>query len=216
MSIFNNIAGLLCASVGNNMDNDPDDVENTKRNFAAIGRYKRPVENGYIDQELDDAIHGFQRDNNLKVDGIMRPGGETETALLSTTMKLSKPPKKDMASSGVQEVSYAPALMGLARTGIAMSPRIAGMWLQSEMDEAQRKKVIQQLRERQIDTDQPDPRDDCDEIFDNEWERCKNQMKKLGKNAIRICKETATTRYHQCLKGTPEPDRRGLLDNQWE
>lgn len=40
MSIFDDISGLLRGSVGNNMDNDPEDVLNTKRNFAAIGRYK--------------------------------------------------------------------------------------------------------------------------------------------------------------------------------
>jgi hypothetical protein len=36
---------------------------------------------GFIDRALDVALHGFQRDKGLRVDGFMRPGGPTERSL---------------------------------------------------------------------------------------------------------------------------------------
>ncbi len=72
--------------VGNNLENDDEDVLQAKRAFSKAGYYNRPVENGIIDRELDDAILAFQYDNDLKPDRIMNPGGETEVAL-NTVLK---------------------------------------------------------------------------------------------------------------------------------
>lgn len=103
MSIFDDISGLLRGSVGNNMDNDPEDVLNTKRNFAAIGRYKKPVENGIYDQELDDSIFSHQKENKLKYDGIMKPGGETEMSSIGYRLKLPVPkPNEEEKRTGIQ------------------------------------------------------------------------------------------------------------------
>ena len=81
MSLFHDLSRLITGTVGNNMNNDEEDVRKTKENFSKIGRYNEPVENGIIDRELDTAIRGFQRDNDLKQDGFMRPDGETERTL---------------------------------------------------------------------------------------------------------------------------------------
>lgn len=72
MSIFSDFARLLDGAVGNNLENRAEDVAFMKKRFAHEGRYNKPVENGYIDRELDQAIYGFQRDNNLKIDGRVR------------------------------------------------------------------------------------------------------------------------------------------------
>jgi len=80
-----NPTGLIKKPVGNNVDNDPQDVFAVKKRFSDQGYYKQPIENGYIDRELDDAIWSFQKDNDLKQDGYMNPDGETERALFSAS-----------------------------------------------------------------------------------------------------------------------------------
>ncbi len=106
MNNFGALFGKLIASpVGNNLENREDDVRRVKGMFSNLGYYKRPVENGIIDRETDTAIHNFQKDNNLKIDGYMNPGGETEGALIDAlvsraiakeTDKISKNPFLNM------------------------------------------------------------------------------------------------------------------------
>jgi Putative peptidoglycan binding domain len=69
--------------VGNGRDNEPDDVLNAKRVLTRLDRYWPPRHglNGIIDRQLDEAIKGFQEDNDLRVDGWMRPGGSTQRRL---------------------------------------------------------------------------------------------------------------------------------------
>ena len=50
-------------------------------NFARLGYYNEPINNGIIDAGLTGAIWEFQKHKNLKNDGWMRPAGETEQAL---------------------------------------------------------------------------------------------------------------------------------------
>lgn len=54
-----------------------------KRNAASKtpGFFDDDTENGFITRELEAGIRDFQRENGLKTDGVMRPGGETEAAL---------------------------------------------------------------------------------------------------------------------------------------
>lgn len=88
MNNFGALFGKLIASpVGNNLENREDDVRRVKGIFSNLGYYKRPVENGIIDQETDTAIHNFQKDNNLKIDGYIKPGGETEENLIKILIK---------------------------------------------------------------------------------------------------------------------------------
>lgn len=76
----------LTGSVGNMMQNDDEDVTHVKNALFASGHRKDPAQNGVIDQETDDAIRSFQREKGLKVDGILKPGGETEEALRKETV----------------------------------------------------------------------------------------------------------------------------------
>lgn len=87
MGLFETLAGFLKGAVGNNHDNDPEDVLNVKRSLSQAGYYdmdQTPEPHGYITKEMDEGIRKFQKDNDLRVDGYMLPGGETESTLRRT------------------------------------------------------------------------------------------------------------------------------------
>jgi len=71
--------------LGPTHDTDPEDIWATKQNLNLAGYYAVPKHGMtvYPDQQLFQAIRQFQRDNKLRVDGVMRPGGETERRILS-------------------------------------------------------------------------------------------------------------------------------------
>ena len=77
------------SSVGNNMKSKSDDVLLVRRTLAALG-YQEPNTNyEYIDSRLDQNIREFQRQNGLRIDGLIRPSGETEAALMAATKSLT-------------------------------------------------------------------------------------------------------------------------------
>ena len=71
--------------IGSNYSSDPDDIWATKHSLRSSGYYKAPIfgMTEYPDQQLIDAIKGFQHANNLQIDGVMKPNGETESKLLT-------------------------------------------------------------------------------------------------------------------------------------
>jgi hypothetical protein len=73
----------LRAPLGSRYRADADDVWLTKIALKESGYYEEPKHGltPYPDAKLFDAIKEFQKDNNLKIDGYMRPGGETEDVL---------------------------------------------------------------------------------------------------------------------------------------
>jgi len=80
-------------TVGNGFKNAPRDVETVKRALGGLGYlpedpFDRP--SGFIEESTTAAIKGFQGDNGLKIDGWLRPGGETEKALNSATDELAR------------------------------------------------------------------------------------------------------------------------------
>jgi hypothetical protein len=58
----------------------PDDLVAGKRSLAELGYYRGEPE-PYVDDALFDAIAAFQQDNGLEVDGIIKQGGATESAI---------------------------------------------------------------------------------------------------------------------------------------
>lgn len=60
---------------------DEEDVKNTKSVLRDFGLYPKdkPIES-FTDNELFDGIKEFQKIAGVKVDGVMRPKGETKTA----------------------------------------------------------------------------------------------------------------------------------------
>jgi murein L,D-transpeptidase YcbB/YkuD len=63
--------------------NDPDDVLAIKKALNGTGHYKTPDYGitPYPDRSLFDAIKKYQKDWDLKVDGVMYPDGETIQSL---------------------------------------------------------------------------------------------------------------------------------------
>lgn len=87
MSLLDSFFSFIKGAVGNNMDNDQEDVITVKRNLNKIGYFDNldqdPEPHGFITKEMDTGIRSFQKDNGLKVDGILFPQGETEQKLHS-------------------------------------------------------------------------------------------------------------------------------------
>jgi hypothetical protein len=83
----------IADTVGNGFKNVPRDVETVKRALGGLGYlpedpFDRP--SGFIEESTTAAIKGFQGDNGLKIDGWLRPGGETEAALNSAIEQLAQ------------------------------------------------------------------------------------------------------------------------------
>lgn len=84
MDILDFFSGQLSGPVGNNMRNDPQDVRKAKRNLKNAGYIRdgsQEMEGPFVTRKMDGGIKRFQHDNNLKVDGIVYPGGGTERSL---------------------------------------------------------------------------------------------------------------------------------------
>lgn len=75
-------------------DIEPDDVLSVKQKLKGLGYYKEP-EWGmakFTDNQMFDGIRNFQKDNKLKIDGIMKPDGETQNKINSIS---KEPVSKD-------------------------------------------------------------------------------------------------------------------------
>lgn len=81
----------LADAVGNCRANALADVRWVKDALERLGRYgDRHERNGYLDRALHEAICGYQRDNGLRCDGWLRPGGETESTIRVELIRLGK------------------------------------------------------------------------------------------------------------------------------
>ncbi len=91
MGFFGAISNFLNGPVGNNLANEPQDVRNTKKNLSNLGYFDDETENDFITRALDTGIKGFQRDNGLRIDGKLLPGGETEREIEAQTLPAPEP-----------------------------------------------------------------------------------------------------------------------------
>jgi len=74
----------LKKAMGTNYSVDPGDIVNTKKALSQLGYYDTPSHRGlddWTDDAMFDGIRTFQKDNALKIDGFMRPGGPTESKI---------------------------------------------------------------------------------------------------------------------------------------
>jgi len=94
----------LRAPLESNSPANGDDVWFAKTALRDAGYYEEPKHGitPYPDARLFEAIKEFQKENDLEVDGHMRPGGETEIALTELPE----------AKSFLFSCSYCPALHG--------------------------------------------------------------------------------------------------------
>lgn len=72
----------LTTAIGNTLPSAEEDIINTRKVFNRIEEESGGDESFVLfDKKLDTTIRKFQKDNDLKQDGIMQPGGETERAV---------------------------------------------------------------------------------------------------------------------------------------
>ncbi len=84
-------------SIASNSGVNQDDVIPTKTALKNLGYYKEPdwgMDN-IPTQSMIDGIKNFQKDNNLMVDGIMKPDGETINKINEKLGFVAQRPKKD-------------------------------------------------------------------------------------------------------------------------
>ena len=84
MSFLSAFADFLTGPVGNGLQNTPKDIRNTKRNLSRSGFFNDETENDFITAEMEKSIRRFQRARDLKEDGKLLPGGETEREIFRT------------------------------------------------------------------------------------------------------------------------------------
>lgn len=73
----------LWGSVGPDLENDPDDVRSVATNLWSLGYAgsREAAETGEWNDALETNVREYQRANGLTIDGLARPGGETEHSL---------------------------------------------------------------------------------------------------------------------------------------
>ncbi len=92
------VGNYINNAVGNNLENEEDDVRNIRKKLDKADTdkaFEMEWEEdgktlGIITRGLDTQIKDFQKKNDLRVDGHINPGGETETALAQTLEKRKK------------------------------------------------------------------------------------------------------------------------------
>jgi hypothetical protein len=101
------LSNFLKKTVAENSPANPDDVIITKRFLERLGDYEVPEWGlgDFTDDGLFKGIKRFQAANGLEVDGVMKPGGETEQALISKVAESSPP---DPPESGPEEQALTP------------------------------------------------------------------------------------------------------------
>lgn len=101
----------------------PDDVLKTKSALNAVGRYKVP-DFGITDvpdRGMIDGLKDFQANNGLKVDGIMKPGGPTETVLGRTLVNQEISASDLLAQTKAQNAAPVPDVSKPAQTSWSAS-----------------------------------------------------------------------------------------------
>ena len=70
-------------TVGRDYVSEPDDILTIKKTLHDFGDYEEPKYGmtPYADERLFDSIKSYQKRNNLQVDGVINPRGETIKSL---------------------------------------------------------------------------------------------------------------------------------------
>ncbi|MFV0626771.1 MAG: hypothetical protein ACK5N8_05430 [Alphaproteobacteria bacterium] len=102
-------------------DIDGDDVLNTKKELNNMGYYKVDEKvgmNKFTDEGLFKGINSFQKDNKLKVDEVIKPGGETEKKInevrKNNAIVSKEKPYKENVKDWYDEVKRVNALKGVS------------------------------------------------------------------------------------------------------
>lgn len=89
MSLFTKILRSAVSSpVGDGRHSNPVDVVSVRKNLGHLGLDTGDLQHRIIDRKLDLAIRKFQQKKGLRVDGLINPRGETETAMNEALLRL--------------------------------------------------------------------------------------------------------------------------------
>lgn len=225
---------MLHSTIGRTRNVDLEDIHRTKKALRDLGFYRQPRYGitRYPDEALFRGIEDFQRNRGLRVDGTMKPGGETERALESvlrtngvpspspmsaTAGETTKSPRvrryerndetMNGSASGNTELAFAfapaiPAIVYEIAQYFGMAVMAAYAWWMS-MSDNQKEQIRQKVNDSENDED--GDREDCDYIYYNvDIPTCNAIEKRRGKRAGARCRATAAERYAACLKGVPK------------
>lgn len=183
---------------------DEEDVLNTKKTLARLGYYKPSKRVGitpWPDTPMFEGIKTFQKDKDLKADGLLKPGGPTEKALNREIQpaepKPGKPdPKKptnDNRLAAVAAPLVLPIIPGVKSAIGAAIAALLGLTLP-------------------LKGDTQDNDESCNKLYYNvDTPTCNQVRKKRGKEAGARCHKSAADRYEACLRGISK-DRLPPLD----
>lgn len=85
----------------------PEDILRTKQALNRLGYYKSQygLDGGWVDNDMFSGIRQLQKDNGLKVDGVINPEGETSSAMNRLLMKNASANDNTAASNDNDKIS---------------------------------------------------------------------------------------------------------------
>ena len=202
----------LFSEVGANRANHAHDIVSTKRALAMLGEFplqKATDEATEVDSEFINSLERFQELSNVKIDGWMRPKGETEQALEGRIEQLIQKQglyreEADQSNDHGETTQVAaapvPAIVYKIAEVFGMAVMAAWAWWLS-MSKTEQKRLRKNLA-HSLSDDELEER--CDNLLYNiDTPMCNSVSKKRGKAAGAKCRDSASERYAACLKGTP-------------
>ncbi len=202
----------LFGEFGKRRTNQPRDIAAVERALAWTGNLPRnqsKTEGGRKENDLFDAVKRVQQKTGLKVDGWMRPYGETERELdrqlkpkLRDAQKTRGTKTEGSGSDDQQETAAAaiPPIAYKIAEFFGMAVMAAWTWWQS-MSSADREKV-----RRQMDGNgsSDNSEEDCHRLhYETDIPTCNGISRRRGKQAAARCFASASERYAACLRGVP-------------
>ncbi len=192
---------LINKAVGNGLRNQEHDVKALKQGFQDLGLYRDTIDNGYMDRPLNDAIWSFQRDNGLKRDGVIRPGGETEATMIGRRLGYRSPPYREsggVIQAAVPAAALLPPLAHQLARHTGRTAPAAWAWWQS-LTSVQRQVVLNEMEGGQDDEEAREA--GCERQNERDVASCRRLDSKKRRA---ICYESANHIYGACLAGKPE------------
>lgn len=197
----------LTDAVGPGRANNPHDVNATGQALAWAGFPVMPGDGS----GTAEATKRFQQSQNLKVDGWLRPHGETEEALNRVlrpkveALKASdtSDPRlyRQGQSQGTIRVPVPKGLLDIA-TYFGLPVLMASEWLKS-MNKDERDQVKSKVAGHRVEGDDDDLEKECEIRYAIDTETCNGITRNRGRTAGWRCHKTAADRYDACLRGVP-------------
>ncbi|MCW0235409.1 MAG: peptidoglycan-binding protein [Ferrovibrio sp.] len=167
---------------------EPADILDTKKALMTLGYYE-PLDGAepgaWVDSDLFAGIKQFQRDNGLKADALIRPGGPTEKALNEALDDVPPPPANDdQPPANDDETPWDEAAKG--RYGLPWKGPPKKGPTQDEQDD------------HKPATPGGRPASECDRTYEEEMAECHSRY---ANNKVRraMCQQAAHARYVACL-----------------